>query len=125
MPFSQYIPHIAAFLASVPGLIGIKGLLQPRELIAQVEFPAPPSAEAALLSDALTRLMSARNLTISLLALAVYYKGDRKLQGWTMIILSLFPAIDGYVSYHLIGGGLANHLPVVPVSIGLGLALLR
>ncbi|KAF7514783.1 hypothetical protein G7054_g15005 [Neopestalotiopsis clavispora] len=47
MPFSQYIPHIAAFIASVPGLIGIKGLLQPRELIAQVEFPAPTSAERA------------------------------------------------------------------------------
>lgn len=125
MPLSQHVPHIAAFLASVPGLIGINGLIRPREHIAKVEFPAPTSPEAGLLSDALTRLMSARNITISLLALAAWYRGDRKLQGWSMIILSLAPTIDGYVSYQLIGGGLAYHLPVVPVSVGLGLALLR
>jgi hypothetical protein len=122
---SQLLPNIAVFLGSIPGLIGINGLLRPAAVIEAVQFPIPTATEPKELAFALTRLLAARNTVISMTLLAIWYRGDRKLLGWAMLLLGSFPVVDAMVSYNLIGGGLGNHLPVVPVALGLGVALLR
>lgn len=122
-PQSRVLPNIAGVLGAIPFFIGINGLLRPREVLLSVGFPAPTTPDAQKLVDALTRLMSARNIAVGLICSAVWYKGDRKLHGLTMTILSFYPFVDGFVSQDLTGGGLWNHLPVALISLGLGLGL--
>ncbi|RDW69210.1 hypothetical protein BP6252_08230 [Coleophoma cylindrospora] len=121
---SLLLPRIAAGVGAMPLLIGINGLLRPQAVFASVDFPTPTTPEAQRLADAMIRLLSARNIVIGLTTSAIWYRGDRKLLGWAMMILGIFPAIDGAVSLDLIGGGLKHHLPVVPVVFGLGAGLL-
>jgi hypothetical protein len=55
---------------------------------------------------------------------AIWYRGDRKLLGVSMIILSFDALVDALVSQDLIGGGMMNHLPIVPIAVGVGAGLL-
>ena len=41
-----------------------------------------------------------------------------------MIIISFDAAVDALVSQDLIGGGTGNHLPVIPIAVGVGAGLL-
>src|ERR1700712_3675194 len=91
---SQLLANVAGFFGAIPLLIGINGLLRPRALLASVEFAAPTTPEAQKLADALARLLSARNTVVGLICTAIWYRGDRKLQGWAMIILSFYPVVD-------------------------------
>ena len=121
---SQLLPNLAGFLGAAPLGIGISGLLRPSAVLASVNFPAPTTPEAQKLANALTRLFAARNIVISLICLAVWHRGDRKLLGWAMVIVSFYPLVDTLVSLDLIEGGLWYHLPVVPIALGLGAGLL-
>lgn len=122
-PQSRVLPNIAGILGAIPILIGIKGLLQPAEVLQSVGFPASATPEAQELADALTRLLSARNVTVGLIGTAVWYRGDRKMHGWTMIVLSFYPLVDGLVTRTFLGEGLARHLPVAVTAFGLGAAM--
>lgn len=90
-----------------------------------VDFPAPTSPESQRLADAMTRLYAWRNVAIGLLCSAIWYRGDRKLLGVAMIITSSSAVVDALVSQDLIGGGVWNHLPIVPIVAGVGIGLLR
>jgi len=121
---SLLLPNLAGFLGALPLLIGINGLPRPKALPASVEFSAPTIPEAQKLADALTRIFAARNTVIGLICSAIWYRGDRKLLGWAMVMLNFFPIVDGFVSLDLIGGGLWNHFPVGPIKFGLRARLL-
>jgi hypothetical protein len=41
-----------------------------------------------------------------------------------MIIISFDAAVDALVSQDLIGGGMGNHLPIIPIAVGVGAGLL-
>lgn len=123
-PPSQLLPNVAGFVGAVPLFIGINGLLRPSALLASVGFPAPTTLEAQKLADALTRIYAARNTVIGLICSAIWYRGERKLLGWVMIIISFSPLVDALVSLDLMGGGMWNHLPIVPIAVGLGAGLL-
>jgi hypothetical protein len=122
-PQSRVLPNIAGVLGAIPIFIGINGLLRPQEVLLSVGFPAPTTSESQKLTDSLTRLMSARNISVGLICSAVWYRGDRKLHGLTMTALSFYPLIDAFVSQDLIGGGLWNHLPVALIAFGLGVGM--
>jgi hypothetical protein len=120
----QVLPTLAGLLGAVPILIGVRGLLWPQDILASVGFPAPTKPEAQKLANALTCLISARNIVIGLTSLAIWHRGDRELQGSAMIIFSIFPLVDGLVSRQLVEGHLLSHFPIVPIAAGLGAGLL-
>lgn len=121
---SQLLPNLAALFAAIPIWIGINGLLRPAATIASVDYPAPTTPEAQKLADALTRLFAARNIVIGLVGVAIRYRGDRKLFGWAMLIVSFTPLVDALVSLDLIGRGVWYHLPFMAIALGLGAGLL-
>lgn len=121
---SQLLPNLAGFVGAIPFFIGISGLLKPSDLLASAGFPAPTTLEAQKIADAITRLYAVRNTVIGLISSAIWYRGDRKLLGWAMIIMSISPVVDALISLDLIGGGMWNHLPIVPITVGLGAGLL-
>jgi hypothetical protein len=41
-----------------------------------------------------------------------------------MIVVSFDAVVDAIVSQDLTGGGMVNHLPVVPIAVGVGAGLL-
>lgn len=122
-PQSRVLPNIAGVLGAIPIFIGINGLLRPKEVLLSVGFPAPTTSDAQKLADALTRLMSARNITVGLICSTVWYWGDRKLHGLTMISLSFYPLIDALISQDLIGEGMWNHLSIALSAFGLGVGM--
>ncbi|KAK9776113.1 hypothetical protein AB5N19_12093 [Seiridium cardinale] len=122
---SSLLFNAGALFGTIPGFIGIKGLLTPHELLTAVDFPAPTTPESHQLAGGLMRLQSARNIVISSICVAIWYRGDRKLLGTALLLLSFSPIVDALVSWKLIGGGLWNHLPVVPILFAFGVGLLR
>jgi hypothetical protein len=72
----------------------------------------------------MTRLYAGRNVVIGSLCTAIWYRGDRKLLGLSMIFVSFDAVLDAFVSQDLIGGGMMNHLPFVPIAVGIGAGLL-
>lgn len=63
-------------------------------------------------------------MVIGSLCTAIWYRGDRKLLGLSMIVVSFDAVVDAIVSQDLTGGGMVNHLPVVPIAVGVGAGLL-
>ncbi|KAK6207337.1 hypothetical protein LQW54_007295 [Pestalotiopsis sp. IQ-011] len=123
-PPSSLLANAAVVFGTIPSIIGIRGLLAPTELITSAGFPRA-APESLRLVEGVTRLYAARNVVISSICFAVWYRGDRKLLGATMLLVGLSPIADAFVSWQVVGGGLWNHLPAVPICWGLGLALLR
>ena len=121
---SQLLPNLAGIFAAIPIWIGINGLLKPRETIASVDYPVHTTPEAQKLADALTRLFAGRNISLGLVGVAIWYRGDRKLLGWGMLFVSFVPLVDALVSLDLIGRGLWYHLPFMAMALGLGAGLL-
>ena len=121
---SQLLPNLAGIFAAIPIWIGINGLLKPSETIASVDYPVPTTPEAQKLADALTRLFAGRNISLGLVGVAIWYRGDRKLLGWGMLFVSFVPLVDALVSLDLIGRGLWYHLPFMAMALGLGAGLL-
>lgn len=121
---SSLLANAAVVFGTIPSIIGIRGLLAPTELITSVGFPRA-APESLRLVEGVTRLYAARNVVMSSICVAVWYRGDRKLLGMTMLLIGLSPIADTFVSWQVIGGGLWNHLPAALICWGLGLPLLR
>ncbi|RDW56462.1 hypothetical protein BP6252_14145 [Coleophoma cylindrospora] len=123
-PQSQLLFNLTGLYGTVPILIGVYGLLTPGAALASLDFPAPTTPEAQKLADGLTRMFAARDVVIGMICSTMWYKGERKLLGWVMILSSSFMLLDAVVSWDLIKGGLRNHLPPLGVALGLGAGLL-
>lgn len=123
-PQSRFLPNLACGIAAIPICLGLSGLIRGRAFLSLVDFPTGSTPEAQRLADALTRIYAARNVVIGSIGIAIWYRGDRKLLGTTIIIMSFSAIVDGFVSLDLIGGGGWNHFPIVPLAVGVGAGLL-
>ncbi|KAH8669012.1 hypothetical protein BX600DRAFT_539093 [Xylariales sp. PMI_506] len=121
---SQLLPNLATVFGTIPMIIGLRGLTQPRALLATVGFPAAKAPEDQKVADGLTRLMAARNVAFSLLVWGIRYKGDIQLLGYSMLVAASYVFADTLISLEVTGKGWLQHGTVVPFGIALGAGLL-
>lgn len=122
---STLLPNLATLLGLIPALLGLKFLLNPRSVIAELGVPEPTSPSALALTDTLTQVYATRNIVVALTLLAIRLRGDRKLLGIAMLVGSFMPLMDGLAMKMNLDEGEWKHLPLVPVMLGLGVGLLR
>jgi hypothetical protein len=103
---------------------GINALIRPESALALLRFPEPSDLEAQKLTRSLIYLYGARELSLGLTVLSLWYSGYRKPLGW--VILAILPIVigDGLASLHQIGGGEWSHWVFAPVCLGIGAGLL-
>lgn len=124
--YGRYLSNIAFVLGGLlPCGNGINALLRPESALDMLHFPEPSGLEAQMLTRSLIYLYGARDLSLGLTVLSLWYNGHRKALGW--VILAIFPIviIDGLTSLYQIRGGEWNHWAFVPVCLGLGAGLLE
>lgn len=114
-----YILHASLAVGLIPGLLGMKALVNPASVMQSAKFPEPAQPEAKKLAHALMRLYGVRNIFVSFLLATVWSTRDERLMG-TGMIGALFMCIsDGLISQSLIGGGVLKHWSIAPVIVGL------
>ncbi|KAH6874785.1 hypothetical protein B0T10DRAFT_498555 [Thelonectria olida] len=119
----DYAATAVVTLGMMPGLVGINSLLRPAHALSLLGFPSPPDAQARKLAHSLMQMAGARNLTMTLATLAVWFTADRRTLGYTMLAGAPLALIDGFISRGVVDGMEWGHWTFVPVSLGLGALL--
>lgn len=114
----------AGLLGGLPMFMSLTAVARPDQGLAMLDFTQPKDPEARKLSNSLVRLLALRELVMSLMTLAVWFRGDRKTLGWMIILATILPVTDGLVSLQQIGTGFLKHFMSAPIMAGLGTALL-
>lgn len=97
---------------------GINGLFRPNAHLRALGFPVPNKMtenQSYKLSNALMRIWSVRNLSISFLGILVWSTGDARLMAKALVPAIAIATMDGFVSRLLIGGGETQHWVFPPV----------
>jgi hypothetical protein len=106
-------------------LFGLNGTFRPQNHLKALEFPSyTKDTTAQNLNRALMRIWGIRNITVGLLLIAVWTRGDETLMGLGLAIAIGMPITDGFVSRMLIGGGEMQHWLFPPVLAVMAAGLL-
>lgn len=89
MPFStpksvDYFANTTFAVGLVPIILGINAILRPASALSILEFPAPPNAEGQRLAKSLMQIYGGRNISLGLLMILIWARGDRRTLGLAM-----------------------------------------
>jgi len=119
MPFSQHpwLPPAAVAFGSFPALIGLQFLFAPLQGLSTIGYQLPSDLNSQPLIISLLRFFGARDLTIGLLALAVWRSGDRRTLGLVAAIGAGLATMDGFINSVDIPGAGWKHWVFVPFGL--------
>ncbi|KAH8649872.1 hypothetical protein BX600DRAFT_441970 [Xylariales sp. PMI_506] len=120
------IPARGALLfGAIFTLSGAGAVLAPWPTLAAVFKFTPPTtaAEGERLASSLSRMYGIRDVYAGLLILALSYRGDYELLGWSLMMASVVACVDGYAARVQLGRRDWSHWFVASVLAGLGAAL--
>ena len=86
--------RIAGAMSLFPLLASLAFVFLPKLSAAMCGFPVPTSAT----HHSYVALLSAREAYIGLVALTLWWKGEVRALGWVLLLLSVVPAMDGWVA---------------------------
>jgi multidrug efflux pump subunit AcrB len=108
----------------LPIALGINAVARPASALALLQFPAPTDPAARKVTESVLQMYGARNITLGLSTLAVWYAGSHRTLGLVMLAGIPLALIDGFVSLNQIGSGQWGHWSACIVGGVLGLGLL-
>jgi Domain of unknown function (DUF4267) len=104
--------------------LGVNAIFRPQTALELLQFPKAATPADQKLVDSLMRIYGARNIAMSLGQGITAYFGHTKALAWILLGNSIVAIVDGFISKDQIGRGEWNHWGFIPVSVGLGSALL-
>ncbi len=111
-----YFSYAAVAVAVLPGIHGIRQLINPLAVIQSVHIVVPRQPETPRLAGALLRITAIRNFAvISIIALIWLRSGDEKTLGLAMLGPMAMATVDGAVVRNLTGGNAAMHWMFTPI----------
>lgn len=127
-PSTTMLNTLSLLLALLPTTLGLNALFRPASALAIFQFPAPSNAYAHTLALGLMRIYGARNASIGLSCLAMWYEKQWRVMGWTFLAGCLMTLTDGFVAREVLGSGTGaewTHWVFTPVGALLGMYLVR
>lgn len=124
IPLRYYANTAAALGVFITG-INIFGLSQPRWTLTQLGFPLPMAATDRSLVDGMTRMFCGTRIAVGVSMLGMWYHGNTKALGVSMLAGSVMAVADGLVSRSVVGKGQWMHWGFLPVSFVVGFGLLE
>ena len=88
--------NIAAVMGLFPLLAALSFLAFPKLASTLCGFPVPTTSS----DHSYILLLSAREAYIGLVALVLWWRGEVRALGWVLLLLSVVPAVDGWVALH-------------------------
>jgi hypothetical protein len=124
MSASQIPSYSAVALALIIGIPGAMAVARPLPTLNAVfKFSAPPGVDGRRITSSLARLCGARDLYAGLTMLAIWYRGDRVLLGWSLLFAVGVAAVDSWVAKLQLGHHDWNHWGAMLFLGGTGVAL--
>lgn len=121
------LPNFAGlFFGLIFTSTGAGAVLSPLPSLSSMFKFTPPTdaASGQRFATSLTRMYGMRDLYAGLVTLAVWYRGDRELLGWSLLFGGGVAAADSWASKNQLGKYDASHLVVTAALIGIGGALI-
>lgn len=125
MPVSNILSTGGLLYGLLPLTLGLNALIRPSSGLAVFQIPPPKDPYGHKIALGLIRVYGARNTTLGLCVLAMWYYSRFEVMGWACLVSCLMIVTDGFVAREVIGRTEWNHWGFAPVGVALGLSLLR
>jgi hypothetical protein len=107
---SQIASWCAVGLALIIGIPGAVAVARPLPTLGSVfKFSAPNTVEGRRITSSLARLCGIRDLCANLTLLAIWYRGDRELLGWSLLFATGVVVVDSWVTRLQLGRNEMSH----------------